>query len=89
MNAVLNHFSMDVQISTEIEELSLRTSRPVALPKWPTSCRPSCCCCRYAFAQKKTCCCRYAFAQKTSAGQSTKPILDAIMPRYNWWLSYF
>lgn len=24
-----------------------------------------------------------AFAKKTSAGQSTKPILDAIMPRHN------
>ncbi|MFJ6211292.1 hypothetical protein [Lysinibacillus sp. NPDC092081] len=35
------------------------------------------------FRAKNICCCRFAFAQKTSAGQSTKPIPDAIMPMRN------
>jgi len=40
--------------------------RPVVLRKWPTSCRPSCCCYRFAFAQK------------TSEDLSTKPISDVL-----------
>jgi len=41
MNAILITFSVGVQTPTEIEELSLRTPRPVATTEWPTSC-----CCR-------------------------------------------
>jgi len=35
------------------------------------------------FRAKNICCCRYAFAQKTSAGPSTKLILNAIMSGHN------
>ncbi|SKB31884.1 hypothetical protein SAMN06295926_101455 [Lysinibacillus sp. AC-3] len=37
MNAVLSHFSADVPPSAEIDELSLRTPRPVAMTERPTS----------------------------------------------------
>jgi len=62
MNAHLGYFSGGVQIPAEIEEPSLRTPRPVSTTEWPTSC----------------CCWRYAFAQKTFVG--LKPPAD--MPRH-------